>query len=371
MLKISNTSDRKIVMGVERLNYIEITWGKFEDLIYSLSGKTLIFVDPIVLTEFCNIINSDNKNVSLIPLNINENDKNIDSLKEIVNYLENNSIGRNSDNVIALGGGALIDVVSLACSLFRRGIKVIKTPTTLLGFVDAAIGIKTGINHLGQRNRLGTYHANFDVFLDTRFITTLNKSLITQGLGEIFKIATIKSSKLFELLEKNLDNLLDPDFFSSNDGILIIEESIIAMLEELHDNPEEKNLMRCVDFGHTFSPLVEMNSIKNHNFYTIPHGFAVAFDCILTSLIAKNRLILNDEDFERILNLFSKVNFNFKNNIYTDVNLMWSSLLEMTNHRGGSQNIPVPNKIGEYEFIQDLNFEEVSTAQKQFVSIFK
>ena len=70
--------------------------------------------------------------------------------------MEMQGIGRRNDNIIAVGGGALLDVVAFAASIFRRGINVVKVPTTLLGIVDASIGIKTGINFLGQRNRIGS-----------------------------------------------------------------------------------------------------------------------------------------------------------------------------------------------------------------------
>ena len=76
----------------------------------------------------------------------------------------------------------------MAASIFRRGIHVVKVPTTLLGIVDAAIGIKTGINYLGQRNRLGSYHFDYSVIADPKLMYGLHKNLVRQGLGETLKL---------------------------------------------------------------------------------------------------------------------------------------------------------------------------------------
>ena len=42
-----------------------------------------------------------------------------------------------------MGGGVLIDVVGFVASCFRRGVPHVRVPTNLMGYIDAAIGIKT------------------------------------------------------------------------------------------------------------------------------------------------------------------------------------------------------------------------------------
>ena len=70
-----------------------------------------------------------------------------------------------------------------------------KIPTTLLGIVDAAVGIKTGINFEEKRNRIGSYHFDYKVVIDSKMLDGLSKNMVRQGLGEIFKIAIIKSKR--------------------------------------------------------------------------------------------------------------------------------------------------------------------------------
>ena len=262
-----------------------------------------------------------------------------------------------------------MDLVAMAGSIYRRGIKVIKVPTTLLGFVDASIGIKTGVNFLGQRNRAGTYNLNFDVILDSSFLKTVSKDQLREGLGEIFKIAIIKSKNLFNLLEKNSEKIFDPLFYSNAEGKEIINESIRLMLEELHDNPTEENLKRCVDFGHTFSPLTEMKSIEFDSANSLPHGLSVGADCIITAIIARNKGLLNENDVERIKVLGSCIGFQFDHKMYERNDIMWSSMLEMKKHRAGNLNLPYPVEIGSYDFIQELEYAELEEATKEFRKI--
>ena len=324
-------------------------------------SKIIIFIDPAVLVNQDQFLELEliAPNLLLVPTNISEGNKSFDSLNSVLEILESQGIGRRDDTVCAVGGGALLDTVSFATSIFRRGINVVKVPTTLLGIVDAAIGIKTGINYLGQRNRLGSYHFNFTVIVDPKLMKGLRRGLVRQGLGEIFKIAVIKSKKLFKEIEKYKDQLEEVDFYQTLEGNSILQKSIQLMLEELHENPMEENLKRCVDYGHSFSPLVEMESLKRPNSRSLPHGYAVAYDCALTATISQQRGLIDANIYNEIILLFFSVNFDFGNEIYLDYNLLWSSFLEMTKHRGGNQNLPIPINLGSYAFLQDVTFEEM------------
>jgi len=346
-------------------NEINIEWGDLFSQLADKSSKTIVFIDPIVhslhATRF-DEIEKHNDRVQIVPTKVNETTKNLESLISVLERFENLSIGRRDDFIYAVGGGALLDLVSLAANLYRRGVPVIKVPTTLLGCVDASIGIKTGINFLNRRNRLGSYYLNYTVLLDTNLLTSIDSNLIREGLGEIFKIAIIKSAKLFELLELNKAELFKSDFYNSTPGQKIIGLSIQLMLEELHDNPTETNLKRCVDFGHSFSPLVEMYSIEKDGVEAIPHGIAVGNDSVITSIISRNRGKLSKEDLDRIIDLADHIDFRKNHYLHQSVEVMWSSFADMTKHRGGDQNLPIPTEIGEYDFIQDLGYSELEAA---------
>ena len=368
MLRVKNDhKTKKFSMQVSEKSDIEILFQDISTFISNLDvNKKIIFIDPIVLTKkkyFLELENR-NKNIILIPTNIYEKNKNFNSLISILKILENEKIGRRNDAIFVVGGGALMDAVSLAASIFRRGVFIYKIPTTLLGIVDASIGIKTGINFQEKRNRIGSYHFDYKVIIDSKMMDGLSKNMLRQGLGEIFKIAIIKSKSLFKILVKYSNSLEDINFYKKNKGLSILKKSIKLMLEELHNNPKEKELKRCVDFGHSFCPLVEMESIKRPEIKTLPHGFVVIYDCLLTTTISLLRRKINEDQYIKILKLCKKFDFNFNNKIYEDVNLMWVSFMDLVKHRGENQNLPIPTSIGHYSFLQDVTYDEMVTANK-------
>ena len=363
-------------MNITTENNIRIFWSDFETFLANHCYKNsdiafMVIIDPIVLSNhsFFLQLEGELENLQIVPFNVGEKEKEFAAVQECLKLFIETGIDRRNDKVFCVGGGALMDVVSFACSIYRRGIHVTKVPTTLLGFVDASIGIKTGVNLFGNRNRIGTYHGKFDVILDEVMLTGLSATHVIQGLGEIFKIAVIKSQKLFSLLHQNKKNISDDNFFQTEHGSEIISVAIELMLEELHENPEEMELKRCVDFGHTFSPLVEMESVNNKDLKTIPHGNAVAFDCFLSCVISRRRNLICAKDFQQIKELYMAVNFDFLHPAYLDNPLMWESVLDMTKHRGGNQHIPVPSAIGKYTFIEDLSYSEMLECKEQLRDI--
>lgn len=371
MLDIRRNKDNllEFKMQAEIKNKVSFYWTDIKRKVIDDWGasKVVAFVDSSVfeMDATWSELEEEHPNLHIIPTNLGEATKHTESLLACLERIESIGFSRRNDVLLAIGGGVLMDVVSMAASLYRRGVSVVKVPTTLLGFVDASVGIKTGINFMGQRNRLGSYYLSYDVAYDRSLLQTLNENLIREGLGEIFKIAIIKSSRLFELLEAYSEECLCPQFYQSPAGGEVIGLSVQLMLEELHDNPTETNLMRCVDFGHNFSPLLEMQSVESDVYEDIPHGMAVATDCILTAIISKNRGELSTSGFNRIIALGRALGFVTHHPIYKRVDIMWSSFLEMTRHRAGSQNLPYPTKIGEFKFIQNLRYEEIEQAANE------
>lgn len=97
-------------------------------------------------------------------------------------------IDRRSEPIIAIGGGVCLDVVGLAASLYRRRTPYIRVPTTLLAYVDASVGAKTGVNFAGGKNKLGSYVPPAATFLDCAFFQTLPQRQISNGLAEMLKV---------------------------------------------------------------------------------------------------------------------------------------------------------------------------------------
>ncbi len=337
------------------------------------NSRRLIFIDTNVNAYYQKKIEdyflSKKIEYKIVPLDIKEDDKNLNNLEKILNYIDNYGIKRRSETIIAIGGGVVTDIVGFAASIYRRGVPYIKVATTLLCIVDACVGVKTSINHFSRRNRLGTYFAPEKSFIDLSFLKTLPVDEISASIGEIIKIAVIKNKKLFKLIHDNSEKLLDANFYKTKNGKLIISESIESMIEELHNNLEELNLKRSVDFGHTFSPVIEMRSLENNKVKSLKHGEAVCLDVLLSSCISFNRNYLKMNELKKIFKLAKSVKMPLSHNFILNADFLLESLHDATKHRNGSQNAPIPTKIGDHKFLNDINEDDINKAIKLYISI--
>jgi 3-dehydroquinate synthase len=248
----------------------------------------------------------------------------------------------------------LTDVVGFAASVYRRGVPFYSVPTTLMGMVDAAIGIKNGVNFNQSKNRLGTFRSPAKVLIDFRFLNNLSDRHISNGLAEVIKLGIIHNKEVFDQLHAISDSSA---FANRQDGSLsrLCVSAIETVTNELSGNLTERKLARALDFGHTFSPAIEMR------YNQFLHGEAVAIDMHISTEIAASRGLLDPPEHAMILAILEKFNLH-RIPIELEPQTLWDSIVERTAHRGGSQNIPLPDKIGSCVFVQDVNLSEVASS---------
>ena len=97
----------------------------------------------------------------------------MDLALRIAAAIDEHELDRRLDPVIAIGGGVCMDVVGFAASMYRRRTPYVRVPTTLMGYVDASVGAKSGVNFCGKKNRLGSYLPPALSILDASFFATL------------------------------------------------------------------------------------------------------------------------------------------------------------------------------------------------------
>lgn len=268
------------------------------------------------------------------------------------------------ETVVAVGGGVLLDLVGFCCSIYRRGVPYVRIPTTLLAIVDASVGAKTSINHFGFRNRIGSFYPPTLTLIDKTFIRTQDHREISNGIAEILKLAIVLDYQLFELVELNPQELLRLKFQNHSLSDAIIDRAISGMTQELNDNLWEKDLQRPVDFGHTFSPMVEMKNVPN-----MLHGEAVILDCLLSSCISNLRGYLSNDHLSRIFKTIKNCNLPTEHDDFYDNDLLWRGVNDVVAHRNGNQYLPVPISIGRCEIINDLTFSELQQATQRLKSL--
>lgn len=279
-------------------------------------------------------------------IELSEAGKTIENVQRVCASALYFGIGR-KDVLVAFGGGVCSDIVGFAASMIRRGISHVRVPTTLIGQMDAGIGIKGGVNYRSKKNVLGCFHPPTAVLVDPSFLATLAPPYILQGLSEIIKVALVADQSLFETVRTHGQELAVSSFQRpKNTSYEVLIKAIKLTLAELQQNPfEDQTLERLLDFGHTFSP-----SLEEETGFTISHGEAVAIDMALTCTLAAELGIMPMEDSCEVIALLQELGLPIWSPLLS-VDLCNSAIRHAMAHRGGALNLVVPTKIGKARFI--------------------
>ncbi|MEM8714120.1 MAG: 3-dehydroquinate synthase family protein, partial [Planctomycetota bacterium] len=189
----------------------------------------------------------------------------------------------------------------LAASLFKRGLRVVQVPTTLLAQVDASVGGKTAVNLAAGKNLAGTFHQPSAVFCDTALLGTLDEDEYLSGLGEVVKTALIEGPESLAALEAQAEALRsrDPDALED-----IVGRSVATKARVVVSDPTEKGTRRSLNLGHTFGHAIEHAA----GYGRVPHGIAVGVGLQLAAAASVRALDGASEDLvgsvERLLGAF-------------------------------------------------------------------
>ena len=265
-------------------------------------------------------------------------------VSEIQSHVEKHHIDRHS-YIIAVGGGALLDVVGLAAATAHRGVRHVRIPTTTLSQDDSGVGVKNGINAFGKKNFIGTFAPPFAVINDFDLLASLPDRDKRAGYVEAVKVALIRDSAFFNQIERDADALavFEPESM----------QRLITRSAELHMNhiatsgdAFEFGSARPLDFGHWSAHKLEQISD-----YRIRHGEAVAVGIALDVLYARLMGHLDAVSAERILVLLERLGFELFANelLHEDSNgelVVLKGLEEFREHLGGQLTITLLQGVG-------------------------
>ena len=250
--------------------------------------------------------------------------------------------------LVGIGGGVVLDIVGFAASQYRRGIDHIKVGTTLVAQVDAAVGLKCGVNVGSAKNLAGAFYPPVSVLTDSQFLTTLRQTDIRSGLAEMVKLAVATDEAYFAVLEDSASTLLDPSQRTSATADGLVDWAISGMVAELNTNPYEGDLRRRVDAGHTISPYIESATD-----YAVPHGEAVAIDLGVFAVVSNLMGILPDADLSRLLELLKRLGLPLFHPSLMDSDAVSKALDATAAHRGRKLRLPLPERIGSTLFVDE------------------
>jgi 3-dehydroquinate synthase len=284
-------------------------------------------------------------------------------VSEIQSHVDRYHIDRHS-YVIAVGGGALLDMVGLAAATAHRGVRHVRLPTTTLSQADSGVGVKNGINAFGKKNFIGAFAPPFAVVNDFDLLESLSPRDKRAGYVEAVKVALIRDKEFFERLEREAKLLREFERPAM--------ERLIYRCAQLHLNhiatsgdPFEFGSARPLDFGHWSAHKLEQLSE-----YKIRHGEAVAIGIALDTIYARLGGMLDAPSAERVLSLLEDLGFElFANELLHsgsgDSLLVLDGLEEFREHLGGELTITLLKGIGEGIEVHEISLPRMAEAIRE------
>lgn len=245
------------------------------DILSRLSFDKLFLLTDENTEKLCYPLVKDNAQIAKagkIIIKAGDDNKNIETLSSIWKYLSENGATRHS-LLINLGGGMLTDIGGFAAASFKRGIKCINIPTTLLGAVDAAVGGKTGINFNGLKNEIGAFAPAETVLIDSAFFKSLDHQNFLSGYAEMIKHGLIDSDK--EWLATMSFDTEEIDYEKLKQ---LVVDSVGVKERIVEIDPFEKGIRKALNLGHTIGHAFESMSYELNK--PVQHGYAVAWGII-------------------------------------------------------------------------------------------
>lgn len=260
-------------------------------------------------------------------------------LDKIYQPINSHGICRHS-YILAIGGGALLDMVGYAAATAHRGIRLIRIPSTTLAQADSGVGVKNGINYFNKKNFLGTFSPPYAILNDFNFLKTLDYRDWLAGIAEAVKVSLIKDDIFFQFIRTNTHAL-------SQQRNLELMSQLIYRCAELHmlhianaGDPFEFGSSRPLDFGHWAA-----HKLEQLTQYRLRHGEAVAIGIALDSTYSYLAGLLPREDWQQILNTL----FNLGFVLYVpelSLQNLFQGLTDFREHLGGKLTIMMLEKIG-------------------------
>lgn len=240
--------------------------------------------------------------------------------------------------IVAIGGGAVLDMAGFATAIAHRGIRHIRIPTTVLAQNDSGIGVKNSVNAFNKKNFLGTFAPPYAVINDSTFLETLNQRDWCSGISEAVKVALIKDASFFEWIEANANKLAAREMAPMKE--LIYRCAQMHLDHIAGGDPFESGSSRPLDFGHWAAHKLEQ--LTN---YELRHGEAVAIGICLDSTYSYLKGLISEKDLNRIITLFKTLNFPVHIPELSGENLT-KGLEEFREHLGGELTIMLLEEIG-------------------------
>lgn len=269
--------------------------------------------------------------------------------------------------IIAIGGGAFIDLAGFAAATAHRGIRLVRMPTTTLSQGDGGVGVKNGVNFFGKKNWVGTFSVPFAVVNDLDFLQSLPHRACRDGIIEAIKVALIRDADFYHYLLEHAHELGRLETEPLEVAIRRSAENHIDHIASSGD-PFEYGSARPLDFGHWIAHKLEQLSE-----FQVSHGEAVAVGMAVDLLYSVEIGLLDPATAEEILKLIETVGFNLwskflDDNPDGDKPAVLAGLEEFREHLGGKLTITLVPKIGTKLEVNEMDESAILAAMQKLKS---
>ena len=246
------------------------------------------------------------------------------------------------------------DMAGFAASIFKRGIKFINIPTTLLAQVDASVGGKTGVNNKFGKNLIGSFYQPSAVYCETEFLKTLEKREFAAGLAEAAKMAITFDEKLFSWME-------GADLTDEANLQKLIYRCVQIKAATVEADERENGVRAVLNYGHTFAHVIENET----NYKKYLHGEAVAIGMNMANALAVKLGLMSEEQKARVAELLVKFDLPISYKVPNASSFYEAFFLDKKAENSAIKFI-LPRGIGDYEIRKDVPCELVMDVLREF-----
>lgn len=276
--------------------------------------------------------------------------------ESLVDAVDTYGIDRHS-YIIAIGGGAVLDLVGYVSAVSHRGIRLIRIPTTVLSQNDSGVGVKNGINYKGKKNFLGSFAPPVAVFNDLLFLESLDDRDWRSGMAEAIKVSLIKDKDFFYWIESNAEALRNRNLEKMS--YLVHRCAKLHMEHIAKGDPFEFGSSRPLDFGHWAAHKLEYLTE-----FSLRHGEAVAIGMALDTVYSYQKNLLASEDRDRILSVLKKLGFAIYHSKLSEKEKtnLYLGLQEFREHLGGRLTIMLLAGIGVAKEVHEIDLKTLASS---------
>jgi 3-dehydroquinate synthase len=229
---------------------------------------------------------------SLYSFQAGEANKTIHTCMQIWQWMTEEGFDRKA-LILNVGGGVVGDMGGFCAATYKRGIRFINLPTTLLSQVDASVGGKLGVDFNGFKNHIGVFTSPDTVFIASDFLDTLPEAELRSGYAEVIKHGLIQDADYFSKLKATE--------WQKQDWKFIIAHSVSIKKDVVTQDPLESGLRKILNFGHTIGHAFETFYLGSEKH--LLHGEAIAIGMICEGYLSVKKSGLSKQELAQLSRL--------------------------------------------------------------------